>query len=182
MSAFKSGGTLNSLQGFVLWLPPAAVIVVASCSSMRGAAVARSCLAIAAIAGFSGRIIASPVQAWRPFDVAYPYEDACEISRLLPMQVWFPCNPLVTVFTEGRLYHVEDGLHVRALIGRPVTVSAGRSQLPPRFSAFVTLSHGSTWGIAEKVLHGPLEKIDFGVWTLSRRRNATSTERGIDTP
>lgn len=165
-SAFKIGGTLNNLQGFPLWLPPAAVVMTATFSRMpRGRAI-RIALAIAAIAALAGRIATRPVRIWRPLIVAY--DDARDLSRQFPGQIWFPWNPLVTVFSEGRLYQVEDGLYVRSLVSRPVPKSVSREHLPPRFAAMAVSNQGSTWGIAEKLLPAPLEAIDLGNWTLSR--------------
>jgi hypothetical protein len=165
-SAFKIGGTLNNLQGFPLWLPPAAVVVTATFSGLPRGRVIRVGLAVAALAILAGRIATRPVRIWQPLIVAY--DDARELSRQFPGQIWFPWNPLVTVFSEGRLYQVEDGLYVRSLVGRPVPHSASREHLPPRFNAIAVSNQGSTWGIAEKLLPAPLEAIDLGNWTLSR--------------
>jgi len=165
-SAFKIGGTLNNLQGFPLWLPPAAVVVTATFSGLPRGRVIRVGLAVVTIAVLSGRIATRPVKIWQPLIVAY--EDARDLSRQFPGQIWFPWNPLVTVFSEGRLYQVEDGLYVRSLIGRPVFASVSRRHLPQQFGAIAVSNQGSTWGIAERLLPGPLEKIDLGNWTLSR--------------
>ena len=165
-SAFKIGGTLNNLQGFPLWLPPAAVVVTATFSRLPCGRVIRIALAIAAIGALAARIATRPVGIWQPFTVAY--DDARDLSRQFPGQIWFPWNPLVTVFSEGRLYQVEDGLYVRSLVGRPVPHSVSREHLPPLFDAMAVSNQGSTWGIAEKILPAPLEAIDLGNWTLSR--------------
>jgi hypothetical protein len=165
-SVFKIGGTLNNLQGFPLWLPPAAVVVTATLSRLTSGRVIRIALAVAAIAFLAGRIATRPVRIWQP--MIFPYQDARDLSRQLPGRIWFPWNPLVTVFSEGRLYQVEDGLYVRALVGRPVPESVSRRHLPPRFSGMAVSNQGSTWGIAERLLPRPLEQIDLGSWTLFR--------------
>jgi hypothetical protein len=163
-SAFKIGGTLNSLQGFPLWLPPAVVVVTATLSQLPWARIVRMGVAAVAIAMLAGRIATRPVKIWWPFIVAY--DDARELSGQFPGQIWFPWNPLVTVFSEGRLYQVEDGLYVRGAIGRPVPESVSLRNLPPKFAAMAVLKQGSTWGIAERLLTGPLEVIDLGNWKL----------------
>ena len=165
-SVFKIGGTLNNLQGFPIWLPPAVVVVTATLSRPPVGRVLQAALAVVTIAVLSGRITTRPVKIWQPLIVAY--DDARDVSRQFPGQIWFPWNPLVTVFSEGRLYQVEDGLYVRALVGRPVPATQSTQHLPPKFSAMAVSNQGSTWGIAEKLLPAPLEAIDLGNWTLSR--------------
>lgn len=165
-SAFKIGGTLNNLQGFPLWLPPAAVVVSAALSQLPWGRGTRITLAVAAIGAITGRINTRPVTIWQPLIVAY--DDAHDLSRQFPGQIWFPWNPLVTVFSEGRLYQVEDGLYVRSLVNRPVPQSVSREHMPPRFTSVAVSNQGSTWGIADKLLPAPLEVIDLGNWTLSR--------------
>jgi len=171
-SAFKAGGTLNCLQGFLLWLPPAAVVVIASLSGVRWGAAARCGLALVALGMLVGRIATRPVRMWQPLAAVAVYDDALDLSRELPVMVWFPWNPLVTVFSEGRLYHVEDGLYVRSLIGKTFSEPDDRRYLPERFAAITVSNQGSTWGIAEPLLHGPLQKIDLGSWTLFRSPKA----------
>lgn len=170
-SAFKTGGTLNSLQGFPLWLPAAAVVALASLGSLaaprRGQRL-RLVIAVTAIFVLAARIATRPVAIWRPMTVAY--DDAVELSRRFPEQIWFPWNPLITVYAEGRLYEVEDGLYVRSVTGRPVPRAVSRRHLPPRFAAVVVSNQGSTWGIAERLLPGPCEPVDLGNWTLWRPR------------
>jgi len=165
-SAFKIGGTLNNLQGFPLWFPPAVIVATAMVSRLPRARAIRAGLAVITIVLFAGRIATRPVKIWQPFIAAY--EDAGDLSRQFPGQIWFPWNPLVTVFSEGRLYQVEDGLYVRSLVGRPVPESVSLRHLPPQFSAMAVSNQGSTWGIAERLLPSTLEQIDLGNWTLSR--------------
>lgn len=171
-SAFKAGGTLNCLQGFLLWLPPASVVVIASLSGFRWGAAARCGLAVVALGILVGRIASRPVGLWQPLAAAAVYDDALDLSRQLPGVVWFPWNPLVTVFSEGRLYHAEDGLYVRGLIRRAISGADARRHLPDRFAAIIVSNQGSTWGIAEPLLPGPLQEIDLGSWTLFRSPHA----------
>ena len=175
-SAFKTGGTLNCLQGFLLWLPPAAVVMVAALSMLPWGNVIRVGLACVTIVILGGRIATRPVRLWEPLTAVAAYGEAFELAQRLPERAWFPWNPLITIFSESRLYHVEDGLYVRSLIGRPVVSRASRLHLPPRFSAIVVSNQGSTWGIAEKLLPGPLEKIDLGSWMAWRSQAAATPQ------
>lgn len=165
-SVLKIGGTLNNLQGFPLWLPPAAVVVTATLSRVPWQHKIRIALAVATIATLAGRIVTRPVKIWQPLIVVY--EDAHNLSRQFPGQIWFPWNPLVTIFSERRLYHVEDGLYVGSLVGRRVPDTVSVRHLPPQFCVIAVSTHGSTWGIAERLLPGILDPINHGNWTLFR--------------
>jgi hypothetical protein len=171
-SAFKAGGTLNCLQGFLLWLPPAAVVLIGSVSASSRASAVRGLVAVAAIAILAGRIVTRPTSLWTPHASLAAYDDALDLSRRLPGMVWLPWNPLVTIFSEGRLYHAEDGLYVRSLVGKAISDADARRHLPPQFAIIAVSNRGSTWGIAEKLLPGPLETIDLGSWTLLRAPTA----------
>jgi hypothetical protein len=141
-------------------------VVTATLSRVPRSRAIRIALAVATLTRLTGRIATRPVRIWQPLIVAY--DDAFDLSRQFPCQIWFPWNPIVTVFSEGRLYHVEDGLYVRSLVGRPASESVSIEHLPPRCTAMAMSNQGSTWGIAEKFLPAPREVIDLGYWTLLR--------------
>jgi hypothetical protein len=86
-SAFKAGGTLNCLQGFLLWLPPAAVVVIAALSSFRWGATARCGLAVVALGILIGRIVSRPVGLWQPLAAAATVAGlAFVLVQLLPRE------------------------------------------------------------------------------------------------
>ena len=163
-SILKVGGTLNTLQGFPLWLPPAMVAAGAALESRWTSR--RTCAAAAMLAAglCVWRIALLPAPPWQPR--LELYREAEQLAEAFPEQIWFPWHPLVTVFSEHRLYHVEDGLYVRFITGRPLTVAAAQRDLPRRMSVIALPRTASDWGIALSLLPPNARKDVRGLWTL----------------
>jgi hypothetical protein len=165
-SVFKIGGTNNCLQGYPLFLPAGCVVAVAALAQKFGAARAAAAVGAMATAILVGRVATREITIWRPHVEAY--DEAVELSRRLPGMLWFPWNPLVTVYSERRLYPVEDGLFVKKVTGRPESMAQTRAHLPPAFCAIVLAGTGSDWGIAPSFLLPPVERVDFEHWRMTR--------------
>jgi hypothetical protein len=161
---FKFGGTLNSLQGFTLWAPAALLSIGGWLLERR---VSRSwlvptCVALAAliVAIRLGRMEELPL---RP--VTEHYRQAEYLAVEFPGQIWFPWNPLVTAYSEQR-YHVEDGMSMRFLAGRAITMDHANRALPPRMAVIALPRGGTEWGIALSLKPQGAQVQDFGLWTL----------------
>lgn len=165
-SVFKTGGTNNCLQGYPLFLPAGCVVAVAALGQRFGPP--RTVAAVAAVAAaiLVGRVATREIKVWRPH--VEVYDEAVELSRRLPGILWFPWNPLVTVYTENRLYPVEDGLYVKQVTGHPEPRPQTRAHLPPHFAAIV-VGTGDEWGLASAFLPPPVETVALEYWTLMRR-------------
>ena len=160
----KFGGTLNSLQSLPYWLPPALVAGVAVLRPRRHAAgvLVAAALAAAAICGWrSSRERHFPV---RP--LTEHYRQAAQLARSLPGQIWFPWEPLVTIYSENRFYHVEDGLYMRFLSGHALTLAHARQYLPAHMAVIALRRRGSDWGLALQLAPADARVVDFGLWTL----------------
>jgi hypothetical protein len=94
------------------------------------------------------------------------YRQGDEIARSHSERVWFPWHPLITVFSEHRLYHVEDGMYVRFVSGRPLTYAEARRHLPPRMTVIALPRNASDWGIALRLLPPDARTDNVGLWTL----------------
>jgi len=162
----KFGGTLNSLQSFTYWLPPALVAGLAAVRTSRRAAgaLALGALAGGAICGL--RCARLPRLPLRP--LVEHYRQAAQLTRTFPDQIWFPWNPLVTIYGENRFDHVEDGLYMRFLAGHALTYPHALEDLPRRMCVIALPRGGTDWGIALRPpLTPPDAKVnDFGLWTL----------------
>lgn len=161
---FKFGGTLNSLQSLLYWLPPALVVGVAALRVRRHAAgvLAGAALAAAAICGL--RCSREPRFPVGP--LTEHYRQAAQLARAFPGQIWFPWEPLVTIYSENRFYHVEDGLYMRFLAGHALTVAHAREDLPAHLCVIALRRGGVDWGVALR-LAPPDAKVDtFGLWSL----------------
>jgi hypothetical protein len=97
--------------------------------------------------------------------------DAIELAwNLITKEYGLPKDKLlVTVYSERRLYPVEDGLYVKKVTGRPEPPDQTRRHLPRKFAAIVLAGMGSEWGLASAFLPPPVERVDFEHWTLTRR-------------
>ncbi|NBX30447.1 hypothetical protein EBR04_08420 [bacterium] len=166
-SVFKIGGTNNCLQGYPLFLPAGCVVAVAALAHRFGRSRAVAAVAAVGAAILVGRVATREIKVWRPH--VEVYDDAVELCHRLPGRLWFPWNPLVTIYSEERLYPVEDGLYVKKVTGRPEPEAQTRSHLPSQFAAIVLAGTGSEWGLASAFLPPPVERVDFEHWTLTRR-------------
>jgi hypothetical protein len=160
----KFGGTLNSLQSFTYWLPPALLAGLAVVRTHRRAAglLATAAFAAAAICGVRcARVDHLPL---RP--LTEHYREAAQLANVMRGEIWFPWNPLVTIYSENRFYHVEDGLCMRFLAGHALTLDHARQHLPANMCVIALPRGGTDWGIALR-LAPPNAQVDpFGLWTL----------------
>ena len=139
---FKVGGGISAFDVEFLWLAPALAIGLDRLLDRR-TAFALVALTLAALAFH--RIMACPVSV-KP-EVEH-YREAVYLTK--GGHVWFPLNPLVTLYSEGRYYHDEDGLYERQMSGHPVPRARLQAGLPQDLRRVVYLWGGATWGIAQR--------------------------------
>lgn len=158
------GGWSNSLHGFVLWLPPvlAGLLTAALPERNRSALLLGAALLAAGLA--SARVVAEPGLALRPETADYAM--AAQIAARHPGAAWFPMHPLVTLYSDRRYYHDEDGLYVRRMSHHPVTPEHAVSQLPPAMQVIVQHTAWSHWGIARGMLPEHSRETIVGNWVI----------------
>jgi hypothetical protein len=83
--------------------------------------------------------------------------------------VWFPLNPLITLYREGRYYHDEDGLYERKTAGKPLTEAHLKAYLPPEPHATIFPVGWTTWGLAARLVsESPsINGRPFGRWVVT---------------
>ncbi len=92
-----------------------------------------------------------------------------QLARARPGQLWFPLNPLVTVYADGKLYHVEDGLVTRFLAGYGVRERDFRRDLPAQLSAVVyPIEMRDRFSM--QLLPEFNATTDFGQWSLHQKK------------
>ena len=94
------------------------------------------------------------------------YRLAAQIAAKHPEAVWFPLHPLVTLYSDRRYYHDEDGLQVHRLSHKPVSHEQAASQLPPAMHLIAFHSGWTDWGIARGMLPVNYRETAVGNWTL----------------
>lgn len=162
-SLFKIGGTLNSLESFVLFLPPAVLMLA---TLPRGQRWIQTGIAVGALAIALIRLQREPNHAWHP-RVSQLHEGE-QIARQFRGQIWFPWNPLISFYAEGRFDHVEDGLFVRFVAGQPLTFEQARAYLPPDWRGMAMLNATSDWGLASHLCPEGASVTRVGFWTLTQ--------------
>jgi hypothetical protein len=164
----KVGGNVNSLHGFWLWFPP--VLAAGVQGKMLGRlghigslALALTALLVASVWLQTSRLSAFPnVQAYR---------EAAYLAGRMPEKIWFPMHPLVTLYSDGLLYHDLDGLRERAFAGQAVTAEHFFAHMPRDRQASATLLPVA-WGladIADARLPADTPVTSFGQWRVDGR-------------
>jgi len=158
----KWGGRMNSMHGFLLWLPAALVVALTSEAFARRRGL-RLGAALAAAALGTGRVAAEPFFAVRPQTASYREADA--LAARFRGQIWFPFHPVVTLYHEGRYYHDEDGLHVWLKVFGRVPPDHLASGLPPAIRLVALRTGWTDWAIGRNLLQ-PARPVVAGDWTL----------------
>jgi len=165
MGFFQMGGGINSLQAFELWLPGMAVWGLTHAHRRRPRLVLPLSGLVAGVLALV-RIASIPSPSLQPQFASVA--TATAIAESLPGQVWFPLNPLVTLYADGRLYHDEDGLYVRAAAGQPATWDQLPAHLPPQWSGVVMRTGALSWGVAENLIPEAAVAYEVDGWTVWR--------------
>jgi hypothetical protein len=163
----KFGGRMNSMHGFMLWLPATVTLALTSPLPERARQFRHLATAAAAMALLLGRILQAPTLAMQPQVAAY--RQAEKLAAQFPGQIWFPLNPLVTLYSERRYYHDEDGLYVRASTHKDVPPAHLAGGLPPALRMIAFHQGWSDWGIARGLIDPPVESIPAGDWMMLTR-------------
>ncbi len=160
----KLGGWTNSIHSFVLWLPAVLAVFFTAQPNPRRLWVA--CLVAAMIASGVAcvRVLREPVLPMRP-QIA-DYEQAAIIAAQYRGAIWFPIHPLVTLYSEGRSYHDEDGLYVRFSARQPLSEKQAADHLPAALRIMAFRDDWTDWGIARRMLPPNSHEEVVGRWTL----------------
>ncbi len=160
----KLGGWTNSIHSFVLWLPPVLVALFTAPWPERRLQVLSAAGALAAAAIASGRLLMETDLPFRPR--TDDYHEAARIAVRLPGAVWFPVHPLVTLYSDRRYYHDEDGLYVRMMAKKFPGEAHAAAQLPPAMRAMAFRSDWTDWGIARRMLPPGSPTTPSGNWIV----------------
>jgi hypothetical protein len=160
----KVGGWTNSIHGLVLWLPP--VLATLFAARLSPARFWSFSLAAGVIAAGSacGRILLEPDVRLRPQTAGY--DEAAQIAAQYRNAVWFPVHPLVTLYSDHRYYHDEDGMYVHLRAKKPVNSEQAAQHLPPAMRAMAFRNDWTDWGIARRMLPPNSREIPIGNWNV----------------
>lgn len=165
MALLKLGGRTNSLYSFPLWLP--FVLTTLLIADHKPGVLQRWLpwgAAFAAIALACLRLLEAPRLALRP--QLAPYLEAERFTRELRGRVWFPFHPLITLYSENRYYHDEDGLFVRQTTRWKISPEQAAAHLPPAMQVIAMRNGWNDWGVARKMMPPNAQSSAIGDWTL----------------
>jgi len=103
---------------------------------------------------------------------ANPSQTAHDYNMRHPGVAYFPCDPMMSLLRDGKLYHLDIALYDREIAGYPLTPEQIRSGLPPGLM-LVALPPGEQ--IQSHVLQGafagfvPITDLELPGWTVLRR-------------
>lgn len=160
----KLGGWMNSMHGFVLWLPAVLVTLLTAPWPDRRLKILAFTGALAATAITAGRLLNERDLPFRP--KVEDYAEAARIAARFPRAIWFPVHPLVTLYSDHRYYHDEDGLYVRLMGKNWPSNEHAAAQLPPAMRAMAFRSDWTDWGIARRMLPPGSPAIPSGNWIV----------------
>lgn len=160
----KLGGWTNSIHSFVLWLPAVLATALAMQPNARRLWGAVLAAAVVSAGVASRRVLLEPALHLRP-QVA-DYRQAAEFAKQNRGAIWFPVHPLVTLYSEGRYYHDEDGLYVRMSARKPLSERQAAGHLPSALRVMAFRNDWTDWGIARRMLPPNTTEQVIGNWTL----------------
>jgi hypothetical protein len=159
----KIGGDLNLLHSSHYLLPAAALLLTSYAAANR-----RATLALIVAAGALVLLRVPQLrESLRPPQTMF-LAHAMQLAEERPGATWFPKNPVVTFYTDGRLYHVEDGIATRHLAGMGLRERDFRAHLPPQLGVVVYPAADSA-PFALQLLTDFSRRTSRGYWALYER-------------
>jgi len=128
LAFIKIGGDINALQS-PFFLLPAAVLLAAARTTLRTCFLTGVAVILLLRLPQLAAAPAGPLTA--------KLDQAVALSRAHPGRAWFPFNPVVTIYTDHKLYHAEDGIATRHLAGLPLREADFRRHLPGPLEAVI---------------------------------------------
>lgn len=164
MALLKTGGWLNSLHSLALWLPPVVTLLLTTRHADHVQRWVRLGAAVAAALIACSRVLQTPRLLLRP--AVASYAEAEQFAAQFHGRIWFPLHPLVTLYSENRYYHDEDGLYVRQVSKKGVGPEQTAAHLPPAMQVLALHNSWSDWGVARSLLSPDARPVVMGNWTL----------------
>ena len=163
LSFVKIGGDMNVFHSWYYLLPvfATAFVIRASASKSGGRWLIAATAAIVALRLPEFRNLPlGPLTAY--------VDQATKLAAVAPETAWFPNNPIVTFYSDGKIYHVEDGLATRHLAGLGIREVDFRRHLPARLSTII-YDAGFTSPFALQLLADFTVKTRSGQWSRYQR-------------
>ncbi len=135
LGASKVGGGENSFHA-AYYFNAAAWLELAGSAGVVARWLRQRLALVAAIAVVLGLFITGRNAGWR-LTPAVQLEASCALAESRHGQIYFPRNPLITWWTERKVYHLEYGYFDQAMAGHPATTERLFAYLPPQLHYIV---------------------------------------------
>jgi hypothetical protein len=122
---FKIGGDTNLLHSWQYLLPGAMLVALAGANDSPAGSTR---ILVVVACGLGLRATQFEALPTRPFTSHLAAAEA--LVRAHPHHLWFPQNPLITFYADGKLWHSEDGIATRHLAGYGLREPDFRRHLP----------------------------------------------------
>lgn len=122
----KIGGDTNLFHSWDYLLPGLLLAWLAAEKSDSWAQYRAPAVAVCAIALRWNDVIALPAEP-----ITAHLDAAEQLMATHPHRLWFPRNPLITYYADGKLWHSEDGVQTRFLANYGLREADFRRHLPP---------------------------------------------------
>ena len=128
---FKVGGDTNLLHSWDYLMPAALLWWLGSEQPSRF----REASSLVMIAAFALALHVSDFVAPPSRPYTQHFDSAAALTTRYPQGIWFPQNPVITYYTDHKLWHSEDGVSTRFLAGYGIHEADFRRHLPPKLQA-----------------------------------------------
>ncbi len=172
---FKIGGDTNLLHSWDYLLPAGLLLLFAQDHGTRTAL--RVTLVV--VAGLLLR--REDLFRIHPRPLTGQYAAAEALFATQPGKLWFPQNPVLTFYANGRLWHTEDGVATRYLANHGIREPDFRRHLPPDFQAVVYPSV-MTHPFVMALLPDFTQEIRLPFWVIHTRSSPTPTQATPSVP
>ncbi len=140
LGASKVGGGENSFHA-IYYVAAAAWLELAASGGALAQRIRQRAAPLAAVTALAGWLVVIGQVGWRT-EPAPQLEASCTLAAAHRGEILFPRNPLVTWWTERKIYHLEYGYFDQALAGHAPTAERLAAWLPERLRYVVYQDDG----------------------------------------
>ena len=168
MAFFKIGGDTNNLHSWGYLLAGALLAWLAKPSGRAATSIVLVIVTVFALALHAGEFA-----SLRPRPLSEHFTVADKLIGAYPHALWFPQNPLITFYADGKLWHSEDGARTRGFAGYMPNATDFRRDLPANLQAIVYPANENL-SLSALLLPEFNQKTSLPHWTLLTRPAPTT--------
>ena len=126
----KIGGDTNLLHSWDYLLPGTILVWLESATFSPTTGIRMIAAAVVAVCLHFTDLLSLPSKP-----LTRHFEHASRLAAAHPHEIWFPRNPVITYYADGKLWQSEDGIQTRFLAHYGLREADFRRYLPPKLTA-----------------------------------------------